>query len=94
MIKIIVHKSEPRSIPYTSKRTGQQATLRAQEAYAFTVNEQNEPAPFPEKFEILLRDGQPAYPVGEYQLHPSSLYLNREGKLVVAPRLVPLKKSA
>ena len=53
MIKVLIHRADVRVINYTNKTTGQPAQLRAQEGYAFTVNAQGEPAPFPEKFESL-----------------------------------------
>lgn len=94
MIRITVHSGEARSINYTNKRTGQPATLRVQTAYAHIVNEQGETAPYPEKFEVTLRDGQSPYAPGDYTLHPSAIYLDRDGRLAVAPRLVPVKARA
>lgn len=94
MIKILIHKGEARTISYTNKQTGQPAQLRAQEGYAFTVNENGEPSPFPEKFEFLLNKEQAPYAAGEYQLHASAFYVDRNNRLGLSVRLAPLKRSA
>lgn len=93
MIKILIHKGEVRLIKYTNK-AGQPAELRAMEGYAFTVNQAGEPAPFPEKFEFLLERDQPAVAPGEYVLHPSSFYVDRQNKLALAVRLAPVKSAS
>jgi len=94
MIKILIHKGEARTINYTDKRNGTPATLRAQEGYAFTVNAQGEPAPFPEKFEFLLEKDHAPYAPGEYILHSSAFYVDRNGKLALSVRLAPAKAAA
>jgi hypothetical protein len=91
MIKILVHSAEVRNINYTNKQ-GQPATLRAQGAYAFTVNEKGEPAPFPEKFDFLLNKEEGAYQPGEYTLHPSAVAVDRNGRLSLSVRLAPIAK--
>lgn len=93
MIKILIHKGDVRLINYTNK-AGQPAQLRAMEGYAFTVNAQGEPAPFPEKFEFLLDKDQPSVAPGEYTLHPASLYVDRQNKLALSVRLAPAKAAA
>lgn len=92
MIKILIHKGDVRLIKYTNK-AGQPAELRAMEGYAFTVNAAGEPAPFPEKFEFLLERDQPSVAPGEYTLHPSSFYVDRQNKLALAVRLAPVKSA-
>lgn len=94
MIKILIHKGDVRLINYTDKRDGTPRQLRAMEGYAFTVNAQGEPSPYPEKFEFLLERDQPAVAPGEYTLHPSSLYVDRQNKLALAVRLAPVKAAA
>lgn len=94
MIKVLIHRAEVRVINYTNKTTGQPATLRAQEGYAFTVNAQGEPAPFPEKFEFLLDKDQAPYAAGEYNLHPSAFFVDRNNRLALSVRLAPVKKPA
>lgn len=93
MIKVLIHRADVRVINYTNK-AGQAAQLRAQEGYAFTVNAQGEPAPFPEKFEFLLDKDQPPYAAGDYQLHPSAFFVDRNDRLALSVRLAPVKKPA
>lgn len=92
MIRILIHKAEARTINY--QKNGEARTLRAQEGYAFTVNAQGEPAPFPEKFEFLLDREQPPYPAGDYTLAPAAIYVDRQNHLAVGVRLVPSKRPA
>lgn len=94
MIKILIHKGDVRLINYKDKRDGSDRQLRAMEGYAFTVNAAGEPAPFPEKFEFLLERDQPPVAPGEYTLHPSSFYVDRQNKLALAVRLAPVKSAA
>lgn len=93
MIRIIVSKTTVRELKGNSKTSGKPYHLRFQDAFAYTVDEQGNSEPFPEKFEISLND-QPAYAPGEYVLHPSSVYMSRDGKLSLSPRLVPAKTPA
>jgi hypothetical protein len=93
MIRITVAQTSVRTIPYTDKK-GRDARLYAQNAYAHTVDREGNAAPYPEKIEILLDTDERGVPrpyvVGEYVLHPSAIYVDRNGKLAVAPRLAPV----
>lgn len=94
MLKVTVVSPELRKQPYTNKKTGQPAELFFQTAYVHTVDAKGSPAPFPEKIEFIAeRDerGQPlAHPKGEYTLHPSAIYVDRDGRLAASMRLTPL----
>lgn len=94
MIRIIVSKQTVRNLDGVSKTTGKEYHLRIQEAWAYPVDEEGNCDPFPQKFEIMLDRDQPAYAPGEYTLHPSSVYMSREGKLALSPRLAPVKAKA
>lgn len=92
MIKIIVAQTTVRELKGVSKTTQRPYHMRFQNGYAHTVDKDGNSPPFPEKFEISLDTEQPAYPVGEYQLHPSAVYVDRDGRLAVSARLTPLPK--
>lgn len=98
MIKLQVVNAHAREISYVDKKTGRPATIYFQTVYAFTHDREGNPAPFPEKVEVVLDrtdGGQPkVFAVGEYSLHPSAIYVDSRGRLSVAPRLVPVKRSA
>jgi Helix-destabilising protein len=91
MIRISIAQSTVRALSGTSK-LGKPYDLRFQTAYAHTVDKDGNAPPYPEKFEIILDKDQAAYPVGDYQLHPSAVYIDRDGKLAVSPRLAPLAR--
>jgi len=95
MIRILIHSADVREQKGVSKTTQKPYHLRIQTGYVWCVDSQSNPPPFPEKFEILLDAEQSPWPAGEYQLHPSSIYMSRDGKLSLSPRLAPVKaKSA
>lgn len=91
MIRITVPAMPTRRLQGTSSTTKKPYDLTFQTIYAHTVDEANKPSPFPEKTEIVLDAGQAPYAAGEYQLSPASVYVDRNGRLAVAPKLVLLK---
>ncbi len=93
MIKIAITSPEVREMKGIGKTSGKPYHLRFQTAHAFTVNKDGVLAEFPDKFEVILEEGQTPYARGHYQLAPSALYVSRDGRLEVAPRLVPLQKA-
>lgn len=93
MIRITVAQSTVRELKGVSKTTQRPYHMRFQTGYALTVDKDGNPPPFPEKFEISLDTDQPAYTPGDYQLHPSAVYVDRDGRLAISARLTPLKKS-
>jgi hypothetical protein len=98
MIRITVAQADTRAIRFTDKH-GKPAVFHVQPAYAHTVDRQGNTPPYPEKIELALdKDPQTgealSYAPGDYQLHPSSIYVDRNGRLAVSARLAPLKAKA
>lgn len=88
-IRIIVKSTAVEAVNINTPRGAM--TLRKQQAYAVTVDRQGNVAPYPERIELTLpKDQAEAYPVGEYQLHPSSFYVGKFSKLECSPRLAPI----
>lgn len=84
-----VFSASLREIAFTDKK-GQPAKFFTQIAYLHSVNELGEKGPVPDKFELALpRGATVGYAPGMYTLHPSSVFVDRNGKLTVSPRLVP-----
>jgi hypothetical protein len=94
MIRVTVYALPIRNLKGTSKTTNRPYDLHIQTAYAHALDTDGNALPVPEKFEIVLDNGQPPYAPGDYTLHPSALYVDRDGRLAVAPRLQPLKSKA
>lgn len=94
MIKITVAQSTVRELSGTSAKTGKAYSMRFQTGYAHTVDKDGNTPPYPEKFEISLDREQQPYAPGEYQLHPSAVYIDRDGRLACSPRLTPIKARA
>lgn len=94
MIRVTVAQTAVRELSGNSKVSGKPYHLRFQTAYAHTVDADGNVPPYPEKFELILDKDQNAYQPGEYTFAPSSIYIDRDGKLAVSPRLVALKAKA
>ncbi len=96
MIRVTVPALPVRNQSGIGKTSGKAYSLDFQTVYFHTFDKAGHPLPFPEKSEIILEkgsDGLPmAYKPGEYQLAPGSFYVDRNGSLAVAPKLVPLSK--
>lgn len=94
IVKVSVPSVITRNQSGIGKTSGKSYNMDFQTVYVHTIGRDGKPAPFPEKTEIILdknEQGQPlVYAVGEYQLHPASLYVDRSGNLAVAPRLAPI----
>ena len=93
MIQVTIAQTGIREFKGTAKVSGKPYHLRVQTGYAHTVDGQGNKPPFPEKFELMLDTDQAPYPVGEYQLGPNSVYVDRDGRLAVSAHLVPVKRA-
>lgn len=95
MIKIVISTTDIREMKGNAKATGNPYHLRIQTAHAFTVDKDSgSVSEFPDKFEISLEKDQTPYLRGAYQLAPSAVFVGRDGRLEVRPRLVPLTAPA
>ncbi len=98
MIQVSVTSTEVRNQRGIAKASGKQYDINFQTVWFHTHDKQGNKNPYPEKSEIILeKDANGAalfWPIGEYTLAPSSLYIDRSGNLAVAPRLVQLKPKA
>lgn len=96
MIQVSVKSTEPRNQRGNAAKTGKPYNMYFQECWAFTVDRNGNPSPYPVKSELILDvddQGRPMiYPVGDYTLAQSSVYIDRNGSWAIFPRLVPLKK--
>jgi len=89
MITITVAQTTVKEMKGIGKTSGKPYHLRFQTAYAHTVDKDGNAPPFPEKFEVILDADQPAFLPGQYTLHPSAVYIDRDGRLACSPRLTP-----
>jgi len=98
MIKVSIPSATVRTMSGIGKTSGKPYNLAFQDAYFHTVDRDGVAAPFPQKVEIFApkdANGNPQpYAPGEYQLAPSSLFVDRGGKLAIDPQLIALKPAA
>lgn len=92
MIKFTVPALPLRPMKGIGKTSQKPYDFQLQTVYVHTVDSNGQPLPFPEKTELSHDTAAEAYPPGEYALSPASIVLDRQGKLMVAPKLLPLKK--
>ena len=98
MIQVSVTSTEVRNQRGTAKASGKAYDLNFQTVWFHTYDRNGNKNPYPEKSEIILeKDSQGSalfWPIGEYTLAPSSVYVDRSGNLAIAPRLVSIKPKA
>lgn len=93
MIKITVAQTTVKDIRGTSATSQKPYHLRIQSAYAHTVDKDGNPPPYPERMEILLDGDSLPYAKGDYTLSSASIRVDKNGRLVISPRLVSLKSA-
>lgn len=98
MIQVSVTSTEVRNQRGTAKASGKAYDLNFQTVWFHTYDRQGNKNPYPEKSEIILEKNEQGqalfWPIGEYTLAPSSVYVDRSGNLAIAPRLVSIKPKA
>ena len=98
MIQVSVTSTEVRNQRGTAKASGKAYDLNFQTVWFHTYVRQGNKNPYPEKSEIILEKNEQGqalfWPIGEYTLAPSSVYVDRSGNLAIAPRLVSIKPKA
>lgn len=96
MIKVTIHSTEVRNQSGVSKTTNRPYNMDFQEAWLHLYDKAGKPEPYPVKIEISLEHNEQGaalfYKLGEYQLHPSSVYVDRSGNLAIKPRLQSVAK--
>jgi hypothetical protein len=90
MIRLEIDSQDLNEIKGVSAKNGKPYHLRLQSGYAHVVGPDGKASKYPEKFEIMLESDEAPFPSGMYTLHPSSLVI-RDGRMVLAPRLAPIK---
>lgn len=95
MVKIRILSDKINILKGTGKESGKPYEMHIQTAYAYTVNDLGEVAEIPEKFEFVLpkdADGFISKPLarGDYTLSPSAVYIDRNGRMSINPRLMPI----
>ncbi len=97
MIAVRITSTAIRRMTGNAKATGKPYDMSFQDAWFFLTDKDGRADPYPTKVEITLpkdKDGAALfYPEGDYQLHPSSIYVDRSGNVAVAPRLVAVQRA-
>ena len=66
MIRVTVPNLPIRIQSYSSKKDGSAQQLRLQVAYLHTVDQDDQPLPYPEKVELFVRNNEQPLAAGEY----------------------------
>jgi hypothetical protein len=95
MIKITIASTDVRNQSGIGKASNKPYDMNFQVVYVHTVDGQGNTNPFPEKVELVLdKDSSGkviSYPVGEFFMADSSIYVDRSGNLALRPRLMPAR---
>lgn len=104
MIRIDIKTTDLRQVPFTYKngpKAGKPGLMHKQEAWAHTFDDSGKPHPYPQRIsiDIDVEHQQAAWPVGSYQVSPSSLYVGKYGdlvlgRLVLSPLAQTIKQAA
>ena len=70
-----------------ARSTNKPYHMRMQNAYLHNDNR------YPVRFQISLRDQQQPYAAGMYELEPDAIYVDRDNRLAIFPRLKPAAKA-
>lgn len=105
MIKVTVTKPTAKVVSWSANDVRPAGSMRTQEIWFHTVEEDGSPSFAPVRTEIILDRAkvnketgeiltpeQAPYAAGEYVLHPSSVYVDRLGKPAFSVRLTPYVK--
>jgi hypothetical protein len=84
MLKIEIHPDQVRTF---NGKDGK--SYRMQAGYVHTLGPDGRPQPHPVRAEWFLNRDEQAPAPGAYLLAPSSIYVDRGGRLSIAPKLVP-----
>lgn len=91
MIQIRITSADIREMKGIGKTSLKPYHMRIQTGYAFTVDPLTGViSEFPDKFEIALEADQVPFARGSYTLQSSAVFVSREGRLDVRPRLAPV----
>lgn len=93
-IRIEIESVEVKTKSGTSK-AGKPFSMREQTGHAFLLDEHGNPRKYPQEIKFILEGEQAPYPVGQYTLGLSSLYVGRFGNLEVGNlKLVRIAQAA
>lgn len=84
MLKISVKSDIIETVQYRNKTTGNPATLRLQTVFIYMPNSQGVVDGTYDKISMPLNEAQAPFPIGDYQLSPACLYLDRNRRLAVS----------
>ena len=87
MIKIRILSDKTRHLKGVSKASGKPYHVRLQTGYAFTIDHDGSASEIPEKFELVLQHDQRPYEPGDYTLDSYSVYIDRNGRMSINPKL-------
>ena len=92
MIKAEILDTQTKTLEGKSQTTGKDYSFKIQQAWIWVLDPQTKQASrHPQKIELMLDKDEQPYSVGFYELELSSIYVNRRGRLDIAPRLAAIK---
>lgn len=94
MIKIRILTDKTQHLKGVGKASGKPYDMHLQTGYAFTIDGDGTVSEIPEKFEFVLDQEQPPFQRGDYTLTPDAVYIDRNGRMGINPKLKPVPAKA
>lgn len=94
MIKIRILTDKTQHLKGVGKTSGKPYDMHLQTAYAYTIDADGQQSEIPEKFEFVLDQDQPPFQRGDYTLTPDAVYIDRNGRMGINPKLKPVAAKA
>jgi hypothetical protein len=94
MIKVRILTDKTQHLKGIGKASGKPYDMHLQTAYAFTIDGDGTVSEIPEKFEFVLEQGQLPFPRGDYTVTPDAIFVDRNGRMGINPKLKPVPAKA
>lgn len=88
MIDIRILSDKVQNLKGVGKQSGKPYDMNIQTGYASVIDADGTVSEIPEKFEFVLERDQQPLARGKYTLSPSSIYVDRNGRIGINPKFL------
>lgn len=94
MIEIRILSDKVQNLKGVGKTSGKPYDMNIQTGYASVIDSDGQVSEIPEKFEFVLAADQRPLQRGKYTLSPSSIFIDRNGRMGINPRFIAVASPA
>ena len=88
MIEIRILSDKVQNLKGVGKTSGKPYDMNIQTGYASVIDADGTVSEIPEKFEFVLERDQEPLKRGKYSLSPSSIFIDRNGRMGINPKFL------